>query len=83
MIGPALLITPVLEPANTQNFTRISPYFPDGAWYSLVNKNLKFIGGKSLPFNVKFEEPCPTFLREGYLVVYQDIVLPDKNITRY
>lgn len=55
MIGPALLITPVLEPSPTPNTSKITPYFPEGAWYSLIHDDLRFLGPGEHSFNVPFE----------------------------
>jgi alpha-glucosidase len=44
MIGPALLITPILTESKIGNFTKITPYFPEGVWFSIQNSSLRFKG---------------------------------------
>lgn len=72
MIGPALMITPVLSQSKIGDVTTIKPYFPQGTWFSIQDPNVRFAGGATKSFNVSFNESCPTFIREGYLVIYQD-----------
>lgn len=83
MIGPALLITPVLVKVDRKNVSTISPYFPPGYWYSIVNKTLRFAGGRTEQLTVMLDEPCPTWIREGYIVIMQNTTLSNGSfVTR-
>jgi alpha 1,3-glucosidase len=66
MLGPALLVHPVLHPGAKE----VSVYLPAGVWYDM-DTNAKHTGPKAFKYPVTMAD-TPTFVRGGHIIVRRD-----------
>ena len=67
MIGPNILVTPIVEQGHTSR----KVYLPQGNWY-YFHTGVKFGPGTHLLENIGLTDKVPLFIKEGFAMIAQD-----------